>query len=185
MGDKDEEDAGESADMVPKSRLDAKQRKIDALAVELAEARKEHETLTGEFTAYKATVSEDLTLVRAGIVDAEDAELVRFRWGKLPEKDRPAIADWVKDGAKEDRHLKHLFAQSEQKTAETAKTTETKPATPKPGSTNVGAKPDPAAANGATVKWWAGLSASEKQAKRKELGRETIDRGLAGGWPTG
>ncbi len=48
-------------------------------------------------------------MLTAGITDPEDQELVNWRYGRLDEAKRPELGKWLEDGAKEDRHLSHLF----------------------------------------------------------------------------
>jgi len=79
--------------------------KLEAQATELqaqlAAAQAEHQ-------AYVLQSQTSADLLRAGVLDAEDQDLVRWRYERLGE-DRPAFADWLQAGAREDRHLASLW----------------------------------------------------------------------------
>ena len=179
--------------MVPKSRLDAKQRKYDtdkaSWEAQLQTERDAHATTQSAFEAFKTSSADNAHLLRAGVTDQEDMELVQFRYGKLPEADRPSLQDWLADGAKSDRHLAPLFAKpaadTPPATPPPAADAAAPPATPKPPSNNAGATPPPGAASGHTVHWYNSLTPDQKTAQRKSLGQRTIDAGLGGVWPLG
>lgn len=80
--------------------------KLEAQATELqqqlAAAQAEHQ-------AYVAQSQTSADLMRAGVLDAEDQDLVRWRYERLGDE-RPSFADWLQAGAREDRHLASLWA---------------------------------------------------------------------------
>ena len=118
----------EVADVVPRDRINTKNAKIreleaqlaevsekadglDKLAKRAAEAESALEATRAEFDAFKSEASTSADLMRAGIVDADDQELVRWRYSKLGDG-APSFADWLSTGAKEDRHVARLFDRS-------------------------------------------------------------------------
>lgn len=52
-------------------------------------------------------------LIAAGVVDPDDQDLVRYRWGRLAEEERPPLAEYLTGPAKEDRILSGLFGAKE------------------------------------------------------------------------
>lgn len=115
----------EVADVVPRDRINSKNAKIreleaqlaevtdkadglDKLAKRAAEAESALEATRAEFDAFKSEASTSADLMRAGIVDADDQELVRWRYAKLGDG-APDFATWLSTGAKEDRHVARLF----------------------------------------------------------------------------
>jgi len=124
----------EVADVVPRDRINAKNAKIreleaqlaevtdkadglDKLAKRAAEAESALEATRAEFDAFKSEATTSADLMRAGIVDADDQELVRWRYGKLGDG-APDFATWLSTGAKEDRHVARLFDKSVEGTVE-------------------------------------------------------------------
>lgn len=114
------------ADVVPRDRLNAKNDRIreletsladvtekvsglDKLAKRAAAAESALETTRLEFETFKSESMTAAELMRAGITDADDQELVRWRYGKLGD-DAPPFAEWLTSGAKEDRHVSRLFS---------------------------------------------------------------------------
>lgn len=73
----------------------------------------ERDTARNELSEFKAQTATKETMLTAGITDADDRDLVMWRYGRLDEKGRPDLADWLKESAKEDRHLSHLFNSEE------------------------------------------------------------------------
>ncbi len=124
----------EVADVVPRDRINTKNAKIreleeqlaevtekadglDKLAKRAADAESALEATRAEFDAFKSEATTSADLLRAGIVDADDQELVRWRYSKLGEG-APSFADWLSTGAKEDRHVARLFDKSVEGTVE-------------------------------------------------------------------
>lgn len=112
--------------VIPRERLNGKNQQIKELqaqleaASEAAEAAGKLEAQATELQAqlaaaqaeHQAYVLQSQTsadLMRAGVLDAEDQDLVRWRYERLGE-DRPSFADWLQAGAREDRHLASLWA---------------------------------------------------------------------------
>ena len=121
-------------DVVPRDRLNSKNDRIreleaslaeasakvegvDALARRAAEAETALEQTRAEFEAFRSESTTSSDLLRAGITEAEDQELVRWRYGKLGD-DAPPFSDWLAGGAREDRHVSRLFAASSEPAAE-------------------------------------------------------------------
>ena len=124
----------EVADVVPRDRINTKNAKIreleaqlaevsekadglDKLAKRAAEAESALEATRAEFEAFRSEASTSADLMRAGIVDADDQELVRWRYSKLGDG-APDFATWLSTGAKEDRHVARLFDRSVEGTVE-------------------------------------------------------------------
>ena len=114
----------EVENVVPRDRINTKNAKIreleaqlaevsekadglDKLAKRAADAESALESTRAEFETFKSEASTSADLMRAGIVDADDQELVRWRYGKL--EGAPDFATWLSSGAKEDRHVARLF----------------------------------------------------------------------------
>ena len=115
----------EVENVVPRDRINTKNAKIreleaqlaevsekadglDKLAKRAAEAESALEATRAEFEAFRSEASTSADLMRAGIVDADDQELVRWRYSKLGDG-APDFATWLSSGAKEDRHVARLF----------------------------------------------------------------------------
>ena len=115
----------EIAEVVPRDRVNVKNAKIRELEAQLAEVTEKADQLDkfakraaeaesaleatrAEFDAFKSEAATSADLMRAGIVDADDQELVRWRYAKLGEG-APDFATWLSSGAKEDRHVARLF----------------------------------------------------------------------------
>ena len=77
--------------------------KLEALQAKFADLTDTHETFRGE-------VSTRELLYQAGITDAEDMDLVRYRYGRLSSDDRPELGAYLAEGARSDRYLGHLFS---------------------------------------------------------------------------
>lgn len=119
-----------------KKRLDAKQARIEQLEIELstsktksqgleeqianmpnvprlekrlAKAEQAREELEQAFDRYRAEATSERAIMAAGVTDAEDMDLVRWRYSRLPEEGRPSLSDYLENQAKEDRHLASLF----------------------------------------------------------------------------
>lgn len=161
--------------MVPISRLNAKQAKIEALEAKLAnatataghstaavqaqleEALAQVKSLKGEHKALivahaaeigdlKRAGAEQLAMTSAGITDPDIADIARVRYARLDEKDRPDFAEWIAGDAKKDKVLAVLTAErAEASTADATDTAEDKTGTTLPKSTNTGAGATPAA----------------------------------------
>lgn len=85
---------------------------------------------------------------QAGVTDPEGIEVARLFWGKLPEKDRPALGDWL-SGLKADPSTAPKALAAYLSAAPTAPTgnppgAQSQPAKPLP-SANTGAVPTPSA----------------------------------------
>jgi len=154
----DEETTPEaSEEMIPKSillkRINSKNSHIEkieaeksALADQLTAAaaweskaesadtlRDQFEKLTAEFDGFKQSAGIQNTLQQAGILDNEDQDLVKYRYSKLDEENRPTLVDWLTAGAREDRYVSGLFVQPEQTTSQ--------PAVNRPNGNNGAAQP--------------------------------------------
>jgi hypothetical protein len=70
-------------------------------AAKYDELQTRYTELQGKYDAQETRFREDLALAKTGL-DEEGLEVARFLHGRLPEKDRPALADWLKsfDGDK-------------------------------------------------------------------------------------
>lgn len=80
----------------------------DTLASQLNELKAAHKTAL-------AAIHEELALTRAGVSDPEDADLVRFHYGRLPAETKPkSVMDFIEslkvEGATVPKGLSHLFA---------------------------------------------------------------------------
>lgn len=146
-----------SEEMIPKSillkRINSKNSHIEkieaekaALADQLTAAaaweskaesadtlRDQFEKLTAEFDGFKQSAGIQNTLQQAGILDNEDQDLVKYRYSKLDEENRPTLVDWLTAGAREDRYVSGLFVQPEQTTSQ--------PAVNRPNGNNGAAQP--------------------------------------------
>ena len=78
------------------------QARLDALQATHGKLQTTHDRHIAESTTREALLSR-------GVTDAEDMDLVRYRHSRLPEEGRPALSDWLDDGAKTDRYLSTLF----------------------------------------------------------------------------
>ena len=107
-------------EMVPRSRLTEKQKRIDELESKVAtlEAgtkalpalQRQVETLTGQLCEARS----NLALADAGVTDPDVRALVQWRHGQLPKKDRPELGEYLKGAALEDPLLKgHLVKPAE------------------------------------------------------------------------
>lgn len=165
-------------EMIPKSvllkRINAKNSHIEkieaekaALADQLTAAaaweskadsaetlREQLENLTKEYEGYKAETGVKHTLYQAGILDSEDQDLVKYRYSKLEDQNRPDLGEWLTTGAREDRYLASLFNQPEQ--APTA------PAVNRPNGNNGAAQP-PQAGSALTMESIQQMSAEERR----------------------
>lgn len=78
----------------------------DTLAEQLRKVKDEHKAAASSW-------GEERALLAAGVVDAEDIDLVRFHHGRLPAEGRPTVADFVAglkaEGAVVPKGLGHLF----------------------------------------------------------------------------
>ena len=78
------------------------QARLDALQVTHTELQTTHDRHLSESTTREALLSR-------GVTDAEDMDLVRYRYSRLPEENRPALPEWLENGAKTDRYLSALL----------------------------------------------------------------------------
>lgn len=78
------------------------QGRLDALQATHGELQATHDRHLSESTTREALLSR-------GVTDAEDMDLVRYRYSRLPEEGRPALPDWLESGAKTDRYLSALL----------------------------------------------------------------------------
>ena len=78
------------------------QARLDALQVTHTELQTTHDRHLAESTTREALLSR-------GVTDAEDMDLVRYRYSRLPEENRPALPEWLENGAKTDRYLSALL----------------------------------------------------------------------------
>lgn len=107
------------------------QARLDALQTTHSELQATHDRHIAESTTREALLSR-------GVTDAEDMDLVRYRYSRLPEENRPALAEWLENGAKTDRYLSALLG--------APPAPETPPSAPQPATP---APPATPAANGA------------------------------------
>lgn len=144
--------------VIPRDRLNGKNQQIKELQAQLAAASEAAEA-AGKLEAQAAELQQQLAaaqaehqayvlqsqtsadLMRAGVLDAEDQDLVRWRYERLGE-DRPSFADWLQAGAREDRHLASLWSAP----AAPAEAPATQAAPAAPGQTQPPAAPAPVAA---------------------------------------
>jgi len=78
------------------------QGRLDALQATHGELQATHDRHLAESTTREALLSR-------GVTDAEDMDLVRYRYSRLPEENRPALPEWLENGAKTDRYLSALL----------------------------------------------------------------------------
>jgi hypothetical protein len=78
------------------------QARLDALQATHTELQATHDRHIAESTTREALLSR-------GVTDAEDMDLVRYRYSRLPEENRPALSEWLEGGAKTDRYLSALL----------------------------------------------------------------------------
>ena len=78
------------------------QARLDALQTTHSELQATHDRHLAESSTREALLSR-------GVTDAEDMDLVRYRYSRLPEENRPALAEWLENGAKTDRYLSALL----------------------------------------------------------------------------
>lgn len=118
MADNDGGGAGDNAGMVPSARLReetaakrealARVGELEAQVKDLEKRGATVETLTSQVNDLKSQIerdrstwAEERAVYQAGITDPEAIDVARHLHARLPEKDRPAFADWLKS-AKED-----------------------------------------------------------------------------------
>jgi hypothetical protein len=167
--------------MIPISRFNQKIEMIRALEAKIAEKDTTLASIRTEAQRSQQKASEDAALLRAGIHDAEDMELVRWRYERVPASERGDFVDFVSAKAKEDRYLSKLFGGT---AAPPAPAPPTPPPTQAPAPTaptSAGTQPAPSAGGQRTVKWFNGLSEAEKN----KIPHSERIRGLAGEWPMG
>ena len=167
-----------SEEMIPKSvllkRINSKNSHIEkieaekaALADQLTAAaaweskaesadtlRDQFEKLTAEFDGFKQSAGVQNTLYQAGILDNEDQDLVKYRYSKLEEENRPTLVDWLTSGAREDRYVSGLFGQPEQASQQ--------PAVNRPNGNNGAAQP-PQAGSALSMESIQQMSAEERK----------------------
>ena len=78
------------------------QARLDALQATHGELQATHDRHLAESSTREALLSR-------GVTDAEDMDLVRYRYSRLPEEGRPALSEWLENGAKTDRYLVALL----------------------------------------------------------------------------
>jgi len=97
MADEEDEGAGDAPKTVPYERfqrVNAERRQFK----EQVEALKALEGAASELPKLQAELARRdglLELARAGILDDDGAEVAMMLHGRLPEKDRPTIGDWI------------------------------------------------------------------------------------------
>jgi len=162
--------------MIPASRLAAKNERITQLETELAAERTARQKAIDEYNQHRVTATEEAAMLRAGIRNEEDMALVRFRHSRLPEGERPPLPDFVAGPARQDTYLSALFGGA-------PAAQPPPPVAPPPaptGAVNAGVQPTPTGQT-RTVKWFMGLSDTEKNA----IPKAERSAGLSGGWPLG
>lgn len=132
--------------VIPRERLNGKNQQIKDLEAQLqaaseaaqaagkleAQATELQQQLAAAQAEHQAYVLQSQTsadLMRAGVLDAEDQDLVRWRYERLGE-DRPSFADWLQAGAREDRHLASLWSAPAPAAPAEASAPQTAPAAP-------------------------------------------------------
>lgn len=192
-----------ASNMVPISRLNTKIAKITELEAKVSALEQHSASVATEFNTFRHAATESSTMMRGGVMDMEDQELVRWRYSRLPPEGRPDFAGWLQGEARSDRHLAHLFASSAavaalnpgpadapvgSPPASTPPPVSAAPISPPLTATppvNGNVLPASPAGLGRTLTWWQNLSAGEKAQARKTLTSDEITRGLQGGWPRG
>ena len=178
-------------DVVPRDRLNSKNDRIreleasladasdkakvlDKLAKRAAEAESALESTRLEFEAFKSESMTATELMRAGITDSDDQELVRWRYSKLGE-DAPPFSEWLTGSAREDRHVARLFEVpvAAEPAAQSAPEPEVAAAPPSAPPSNAGAK---AASNAPPPRY----SPSEVASMPLDALREAIAAGAFG-----
>ena len=166
-----------SEEMIPKSvllkRINSKNSHIEkieaekaALADQLTAAaaweskaesadtlREQFEKLTAEFDGFKQSAGIQNTLQQAGILDGEDQDLVKYRYSKLEEENRPTLVDWLTSGAREDRYVSGMFNREQ---------TASQPAVTRPNGNNGAAQP-PQAGSALSMESIQQMSAEERK----------------------
>jgi hypothetical protein len=83
----------------------------------IARLTQERDTVRDEFDQFKAQSLTREAMLGNGITDADDQELLRWRYNRIPEADRPELGAWLKEGAREDKQVRHLFGAEESEPA--------------------------------------------------------------------
>jgi hypothetical protein len=111
--------------------------RAEKLAADLAAA-----TEAAAAAATRADTS--IALARVGVTDPDAADLVLYRYGRLAEADRPALADWLGGAAKADPLLAAVWGQP-------AAAAPAAPPTPPPAGQPAAPPPPAGRPNGAAV----------------------------------
>jgi hypothetical protein len=86
----------------------------------------------------------EIQFVRAGVDDGEIQAVLLERWRSMPSKDRPALGEWLSDGARQDKIAARFFEAPP--AAPEAPAASAAPSSPPIARTNAGAAPTPPAA---------------------------------------
>lgn len=147
--------------------------KADKLAADLEAAR-------AEVTAAATKAETSVALARAGVTDADAADLVLYRYGRLPEADRPALGDWLGDAARKDALLAAVWGTPAATAAPPAGAAPAAPgqaAAPVNGKPNAAAVSTPAAQPGLTPEALMHLAKTDPKAY---LARRDAERAAVG-----
>ncbi len=172
----------EEVDAVPRERLNAKNERIAELETEAATAGKaagdvdkitkrmqrleaERDKLASDYEQHRTRSASDAELMRAGITDADDMDLARWRHSRI--EGAPAFGEWLGDGAREDRITSRLFGDVAEAPATETPTTATTPTTPLPRSNNGRVPEQPAPPPSYTPQDVATMSIDQLRAARK------------------
>ena len=166
--------------MVPISRLNAKQSKIEALEAQVAslkttagagtaavqvlldEALASNKALKGEakatatahaaeLTAVKVAGAENAALTAAGITNEKHVRIARMLYADSDDDKKGDFADWLPKAAASDDVLSVLLGETQAADADTVADTDTTDTTAPPKSTNTGAGGTPAAGGALTM----------------------------------
>ena len=141
--------AGSQVSMVPSFRLrEETERRQKAehgykeTAASMAAMQSELETVRGQLANVKATHGQDLSLLEAGIKDAEVRDFIRERYTRIDSEGRPQFSEWLTGQRENPSPLLAPFLQrqAEQAVAESIAPKET---TPEPAPTKRAAPPNP------------------------------------------
>ncbi len=132
-------------------------------AKRLERAEKERDEAVTGLAALQAETATKDAMVGAGIIDADDMDLVRHKFGLSEEGD---FERYLAKGAREDRHLAVLFD------AATPAPTEEAPTRSQPPNANGGVRPAPAPTGGRDIHW---LSQQPNDWKNDPANRATIN----------
>ena len=89
---------------------------LEAVAAKVPEYETRLAALTSEHSATLSRLTEDLAMADVGLTDPLGRDTVRLVYGRLPEKDRPALGDYVRgltaEGAEVPKPLQPYFTRA-------------------------------------------------------------------------